>query len=71
MSEMRRQMAYASTVSSVSFEQPAHTPSTRLVSLDVLRGITIAFMILVNNGGEYSYWPLKHSDWNGWTLNKV
>jgi len=60
-------MAYASTVSSVSFEQPAHTPSTRLVSLDVLRGITIAFMILVNNGGEYSYWPLKHSDWNGWT----
>jgi len=60
-------MAYASTVSSVSFERPAHTPSTRLVSLDVLRGITIAFMILVNNGGEYSYWPLKHSDWNGWT----
>jgi predicted acyltransferase len=24
-------------------------------------------MILVNNGSEYSYWPLKHSDWNGWT----
>lgn len=24
-------------------------------------------MILVNNGGQYAYWPLKHSDWNGWT----
>lgn len=40
---------------------------TRLISLDVLRGITIAFMILVNNGNEHSYWPLKHIDWNGWT----
>lgn len=41
---------------------------TRLISLDVLRGITIAFMILVNNNGsESAYWPLKHSLWNGWT----
>ncbi|HVW77145.1 MAG TPA: heparan-alpha-glucosaminide N-acetyltransferase domain-containing protein [Alloacidobacterium sp.] len=41
---------------------------TRLISLDVLRGITIAFMILVNNNGsESAYWPLKHSAWNGWT----
>jgi predicted acyltransferase len=48
-------------------EQPVVATSTRLISLDVLRGITIAFMILVNNGGPDSYWPLKHSDWNGWT----
>jgi predicted acyltransferase len=42
---------------------------TRLVSLDVLRGITIAFMILVNNNGDerHAYWPLKHAHWNGWT----
>src|ERR1700760_210163 len=42
---------------------------TRLISLDVLRGITIAFMILVNNNGDerYAYWPLKHAQWNGWT----
>jgi predicted acyltransferase len=42
---------------------------TRLISLDVLRGITIAFMILVNNNGDerYAYWPLKHALWNGWT----
>jgi predicted acyltransferase len=41
----------------------------RLVFLDVVRGITIAFMILVNNNGSehLAYWPLKHSDWNGCT----
>ncbi len=43
-------------------------PSNRLISLDVLRGITIAFMILVNNGvRNYAYPPLEHSAWNGWT----
>jgi predicted acyltransferase len=42
---------------------------SRLVSLDVFRGLTIAGMILVNNNGDESaaYWPLKHSRWNGWT----
>lgn len=54
-------------MASVSLEQPTRTTTSRLVSLDVLRGITIAFMILVNNSGAESYWPLKHSDWNGWT----
>lgn len=54
-------------MATVSVERPARTTTARLVSLDVLRGITIAFMILVNNGGQYAYWPLKHSDWNGWT----
>src|SRR5580700_1105737 len=45
----------------------------RLVSLDVARGITIAFMILVNNGGsgKYSYAQLEHSLWNGWTLTDL
>ena len=44
-------------------------PSQRLVFLDVVRGLTIAFMILVNNNGSerLAYWPLKHADWNGWT----
>ena len=43
--------------------------ASRLVSLDVFRGLTIAGMILVNNNGNGSaaYWPLKHSRWNGWT----
>jgi predicted acyltransferase len=41
----------------------------RLVSLDVLRGATIAAMILVNNPGtwDHIYWPLEHAQWNGWT----
>ena len=45
------------------------TPSSRLLSLDLFRGATIAGMILVNNAGDepHSYWPLKHAEWNGWT----
>jgi predicted acyltransferase len=38
------------------------------MSLDVFRGVTVAAMIVVNNpGGEESYWPLEHAEWNGWT----
>ena len=41
----------------------------RLLSLDVLRGLTIGFMILVNDNGNEAaaYWPLKHAAWNGFT----
>lgn len=43
-------------------------PSKRLLSLDVLRGMTVFGMILVNNaGGELSYHSLQHSTWNGMT----
>ena len=44
--------------------------STRLVSLDVFRGLTIAAMILVNNPGSWShvYGPLRHTEWHGWTF---
>ena len=43
--------------------------TTRLVSLDVYRGMTIAAMILVNNPGSWSsvYAPLLHADWHGAT----
>src|SRR5580698_9372576 len=42
--------------------------STRLTSLDLFRGATIAAMILVNNpGNDHPYWPLDHAAWNGWT----
>ncbi len=43
--------------------------SKRLLSLDVLRGITIAGMITVNNPGSWSYIyaPLRHAEWNGCT----
>lgn len=43
--------------------------SGRLLSLDVMRGITIAGMILVNDPGswKYVYAPLRHAEWNGLT----
>ena len=39
----------------------------------MLRGITIAFMILVNNPGDWDhiYGQLDHSVWNGWTLTDL
>ncbi len=45
------------------------TVSKRLLALDVLRGITIAGMILVNNPGSWGhvYAPLAHAQWNGLT----
>ena len=41
----------------------------RMKSLDILRGITIAGMILVNTPGTWShiYAPLAHSEWHGMT----
>lgn len=41
----------------------------RILALDILRGITIAGMILVNNPGSwtYVYAPLQHAEWNGLT----
>ena len=34
----------------------------RLESLDIFRGLTIAGMVLVNDPGAASYWPLEHAD---------
>ena len=43
-------------------------PVQRLLSLDVLRGITIAFMIMVNNNGGPGSWHfMNHAQWNGLT----
>ena len=46
----------------------ANTPK-RLLALDILRGITIAGMILVNNPGSWGhvYTPLEHAAFNGLT----
>jgi predicted acyltransferase len=48
---------------------PLVPAATRLTSLDVFRGLTIAGMILVNNSGDgvHTYWPLEHARWDGWT----
>jgi predicted acyltransferase len=42
--------------------------SPRFLSLDVFRGMTICFMIIVNNpGSNVAFWPLDHAKWNGFT----
>jgi predicted acyltransferase len=52
---------------------PASAPtgtSSRVLSVDVLRGLTIALMILVNDPGDWAhtYSQLDHAAWNGFTL---
>lgn len=43
--------------------------SSRLMSLDVFRGITIALMIVVNTPGNREAYPmLDHAEWNGLTF---
>ena len=55
----------------MSYKQ--QTSSTRLISLDVFRGITITAMILVNMAGvaDQVYPFLLHADWNGCTPTDV
>lgn len=45
----------------------------RLASLDALRGLTVAAMVLVNNPGTWRaiHPPLRHADWHGWTLTDL
>ncbi|MBS1918030.1 MAG: DUF5009 domain-containing protein [Bacteroidetes bacterium] len=41
----------------------------RFLALDVFRGMTLCFMIIVNTAGseQFSYAPLKHAAWHGFT----
>ena len=52
---------------------PPATSQNRLQSLDVLRGVTIVLMILVNQSGDlaHTYRPLVHAPWNGLTFADV
>jgi predicted acyltransferase len=51
----------------------SQTGSHRFVALDAFRGATMALMVLVNDPGygRAAYGPLKHSDWNNWTITDV
>lgn len=42
---------------------------TRIISVDVLRGLTIMMMTIVNNPGDWGHIfpPLEHAVWHGWT----
>lgn len=46
-----------------------HPRPTRFASLDALRGLTVAAMLLVNDPGDWGhvYAPLLHSQWHGCT----
>jgi len=53
-------------------QKPAASPSRRLLSLDILRGVTIAFMIMVNNnGGDGAWAQMHHAEWNGLTATDL
>jgi predicted acyltransferase len=44
-------------------------PNLRFIALDVFRGMTVCFMIIVNTPGDYGkvFTPLDHALWNGCT----
>jgi len=59
------------SATATTLTNPAIAPRSgvqRLLSLDVVRGITIAFMIMVNNNGGPGSWHfMNHAEWNGLT----
>ena len=61
------------TPSPVSGPTTSPNPSRRILAVDALRGITIAFMIMVNNNASDRFaWPfMKHADWNGMTATDL
>lgn len=50
-------------------DQQAKVLSNRYLALDVLRGLTLTFMIIVNTPGSWRdlYAPLAHASWHGFT----
>lgn len=53
-------------------EIAAPSASRRMLSLDALRGLTIAFMIMVNDTGGHGAWKqMRHSAWNGMTATDL
>jgi predicted acyltransferase len=62
----------AARVDSDVIAKPRAAAPERLLSLDVLRGVTIGFMILVNNqNGPHPFSQLSHSAWNGFTATDL
>lgn len=53
----------------MSIDHQAKILNNRYLALDVLRGMTIAFMIIVNTPGSWRdlYAPLAHAEWHGFT----
>lgn len=51
----------------------SNMPSGRYLSLDVLRGLTIALMVVVNNPGSWGniFAPFRHAAWHGFTVTDL
>ncbi len=66
-------MSVASLVHPASDDVSSRSLRPRLLSLDVLRGLTVAGMILVTDPGTYSarFAPLQHAEWDGATLTDM
>lgn len=63
---------FAQTIDSDIVQKPAAAKPERLLSLDVLRGLTIGFMILVNDqAGPAPFHQLVHASWNGFTATDL
>jgi predicted acyltransferase len=62
----------AATIDSDIVGQTAARKRERLLSIDLLRGLTIAFMILVNDQtGPAPFSQLVHASWNGFTATDL
>ncbi|HEY2496343.1 MAG TPA: heparan-alpha-glucosaminide N-acetyltransferase domain-containing protein [Candidatus Angelobacter sp.] len=68
-----RQRTVVHMSSSVTENTASRSLASRLISIDVMRGLTVAFMILVNNNGQndQAYRQLNHSPWNGFTATDL
>lgn len=58
-------------MATVTRPAPIGLGTGRLHSIDIARGITIAFMIMVNNDGAHPYREFAHSAWSGWTFTDL
>ncbi len=54
----------------MNYTKPA---PVRYLSLDVLRGLTVCLMIVVNTPGDWGniYSPFRHAEWHGFTLTDL
>ena len=65
-------MAASLTMTQQADEVTSYAPG-RVISVDMLRGMTVAMMLLVNDPGdwEHVFRQLDHAEWNGWTLTDL
>ena len=62
----------ATTIDSDIVRQTTARKPERLLSIDLLRGLTIAFMILVNDQtGPAPFSQFVHASWNGFTATDL